>query len=90
MEKVVNGDSQGYNVYVIQSGRELNSEFIRGRESFEYYILLLRCENIIINIYLYVTNINILCLFVVFRCVDFVVILVVVPTTCVVRRGLSY
>ena len=33
----------------------------------------------IINIY--VTNINILCLFVVFTCVDFVVILVVVPTT---------
>ena len=39
MEKVVNGESQGYNVYVIQSGRELNSEFIRGEKSFEYYIL---------------------------------------------------
>ena len=32
-------ESQGYNVYVIQSGSELNSEFIRGGESSEYYIL---------------------------------------------------
>ena len=90
MEKVVNGESQGYNVHVIQSKKELNSEFIRGGESFEYYILKLRYEYKIINIYLYVTNINILCLFVVFRCVDFVVKLVIVPTTCVVLCGLSY
>ena len=38
----------------------------------------------------YVTNINILCLFVVFKCVDFVVILEVVPTTCVMLCGMSY
>ena len=39
---------------------------------------------------IYVTTINILCLFVVFTCVDFVVILVVVPATCVMLCGLSY
>ena len=44
----------------------------------------------IINTYQYVTNINILCLFVVFTCVDLVVILVVVPTTCVMLCSMSY